>query len=143
MYQSEEVTQVKHAGLIQDEFSKAYEKRYHVKPFIEAEDLQIFQFLAKTFGLDRGRQIVFHYVKMNDDWFLKTAHQAKNLRKDFHKVNAALGLKQGGAEESSHIRIKTTLYCDKCHVPFEWAGSPTDIERPSFGRFCPIHLYGT
>jgi hypothetical protein len=139
MYQPEEVINVKHGGLIKEEFIKAYEKRYHVKPVIEAEDLAGFEFIAKTLGLERGRAVVIHYVKMNDEWFLKTMHKTKNLRQDLNKINASLGLKQGTALEGDGLRIKTILACDKCFMPFEWIGNPTEIGRASYRRLCNIH----
>lgn len=76
---------------------------------------------------------------MNDEWFLKQAHNARTLRKDVQKVIADLGMREGKAQNSVGLKIRTVLYCDRidCHAPFEWQGDPNDIARPSFARICP------
>lgn len=138
MYTSpKEVEITRNADKINEEYCNAYNERYHVTPFIETEDLVIFSFLSKNFGLERGKAIVRHYVQMNDEWFLKQVHNAKTLRKDIQKVIAALGTKEHKAQQTVDMAIVAPLLCDKCFAAFYWCGYADELQRPTHIRLCP------
>jgi hypothetical protein len=131
-----EVEITRNSNLIQDAYIAAYKERYKVEPFIETEDLQVFTFLSKNFGLDRGSAIAKHYVSMQDEWFGKQAHNANTLRKNIQKVVADLGLREDKKNTSKGIVIRTSMSCDKCHTYFDFIGAAEDLARPSFARMC-------
>lgn len=123
-----EVEITRTADQLSTEFMKAWRKRYGTNPHIELEDLPVFSFLAKNFGLDKGTQIIEGYVSSNDEWFIKQAHSPSALRKNINRVLAEYG--QGvrrGAPNST--QISTPLTCDKCYSKFVWAGDPERLDR--------------
>lgn len=143
MYTSpKEVEVVRHADLIAEAYEQAFKIRYGTIPFIEKDDAQVFSFLSKNFGLDRGKAIVAFYVSMNDDWFIKHAHNAATLRKNVQKVVADLGVREMRATQGVGLKIEITAYCDfaGCFKPFAWVGDPRGLD--SGPRYCPEHSHG-
>ncbi len=137
MYTSpKEVEICRNSDLIRMEYEAAFVKRYHSSPFVETDDLPVFAFLSKNFGLDRGKSIVSHYVKMEDEWFCKQAHNAATLRKNINKVIADLGTREGKQQMVGTLTISTNLSCDKCFEEFLWVGNPDDLSRSSYMRMC-------
>lgn len=136
MYTSpNEVLVTKNSNLIQDAYCQAYKAKYKVEPFVETEDLVVFSFLSKNFGLERGSAIARHYLTMLEEWFLKNAHNPTVLRKNVQKVIADLGTKEA-SKASLGRDISTHLSCDNCHKDFIWVGNPDELARSSYLRAC-------
>lgn len=134
MYTSpKEVEIVRNSGLIQNDYCKHWATRYHSEPFIENDDLTAFAFLAKNFGLEKGKEIVRQYLRMNDDWFLKNVHSPKVLRNNINKILPEVGKRI----DQPKILIKTPISCDKCHEYFDWLGDPADLAIAEKLRPCP------
>lgn len=120
-----EVQIVVGSNQIQDAYMAAFNKRYGVDPFVETDDLTTFSFLSKNFGMERGREIVTHYLTMNDQWFLTKAHDVRSIRGNINKILAGLG--KPTANEQIRMAIKLT--CDSCFKPFKWTGSTDELNN--------------
>jgi hypothetical protein len=122
-----EVTITRNAGLVQDAYEAAYKKRYNSSPFIETEDLVVFVFLSKNFGLEQGKALVEHYLTMNDEWFMRQAHNPRTLRKDVNKVIADHGIKKSRNTQSVDVAMR--VWCD-------WCGADTIASEADEFRLC-------
>lgn len=128
MYTSlKEVEITRDAEAIREAYSEAFAARYHTPPFLEFDDGPVFSFLSKNFGKERGKKIAQHYVRMQDEWFLKNAHSAQVLKKNAAKVIADLGVWEHYRTSGRGLVIRCEVACDECGRYFQWRGDPSKV----------------
>ena len=130
-----EVEITRNADELANCFIRFWRKRYGTTPHIESDDLSVFSFLSKNFGLEKGSQVIEGYIASNEEWFLKQAHSPSALRKNINRVLAEYGqsIRRGAP---NGIQISAPLTCDKCYGKFNWIGDPERIDRLRLCQKC-------
>lgn len=67
-------------------YARAFKARYQTNPEISGKDRGIAKRLAGGMSLERGEELVFAYLAMNDQWFIQRKHSLPVLEQDLNKV---------------------------------------------------------
>lgn len=118
-----EVGSLIESSRVQEVYIESYKRRYGVNPIISTNgtDQTVFKDLARTIGVAKACQLVEHYFKMNNDWFVKKGHSVAVLKSELGVINGSLGDKPQQREAAQGLRMRVLVYCDNsgCDVKFE------------------------
>jgi hypothetical protein len=123
------VAEVREAGAISDHFRDEWMKKYRERlPDFDTKEEDVFRFLAKQYGLARGKEIVNTYLRLDDPKF--EAHKPLQLKWNITKILAAQGdLKKKAEIAESLLNVRMNVNCDRCGVAFVWVGDPCKLYR--------------
>lgn len=117
-----EVGSLIESSRVQETYVDSYKRRYGVAPIISTNgtDQTVFKDLARSLGIAKACQLVEHYFKMNNDWFVKKGHSVAVLKSEIGVINGALGDKPQQQASLGGLRMRVFLYCDArgCDVKF-------------------------
>lgn len=108
-----EVTDLKESYGIEKIYSDVYEKRYGIAPIMSSNgsDATILKDLVRQLGLGRTTALVNGYLRMNDEWFIRTGHSLETMKKSIPAINSTLGNTQ---PLSKALRLSILRQCDQC-----------------------------
>ena len=71
-------------------YSSAYKSRYQVRPEIDGKTIGLINSLLKTHSVEKLSNLIDAYLKMDDPWFIKKAHDFSTFRENLTKVSTAM-----------------------------------------------------
>lgn len=117
-----EVKSLNESSRVQETYVECYKRRYGVNPIVSTNgtDQTVFKDLARSLGITKACQLVEHYFKMNNDWFVKKGHSVAVLKSEIGVINGALGDKPQQQQALGGMKLRVLLYCDNlgCDVKF-------------------------
>lgn len=132
--------QIAKEDLVAQAYADEYKQRYGVEPIwsFDGTDATVIKDTMRKVGEKKARQLLRAYVRMNDEWFIKTGHNLECFKKNLSRVNAFLGTKLEQANENRGLQISAHggISCDRCFMYYPWIGKATDLEKPTL-RLCP------
>ena len=118
-------------------YTECFFLRYQINPISPPDnsDQTILKDLMKQIGAVRLADVIRHYFKMNDPWYVQHAHSLSVLKRSLNAVNASTPHKSAS---TSHVgkEIQEIFYCDDCFVAFEGI-SPMKKDYSSVWIYCP------
>ncbi len=138
-----EVTALKQADNVVEEFRALYKQRYGADPILDSPlELQIFlKGLIKKMGEDRTRELVRYYLR-NDGhmgWWAGKGHSVKIFKTEIEAINASYALtnrpKAAGTGYNPMITFDTG--CPKCERQFPVTCRASDADKHAYTTHCP------
>jgi hypothetical protein len=108
------------SNVLIDVYCEAYVKRYGGKPVFPTDNSHIFKF-SEVQNLFRARalDVVRHYLKMNDEWFVRRGHAIEELIRNKDGVNADFSKHHSITGNNDGLRIDVSISCDRCFKYFK------------------------
>lgn len=80
-------------------------------------------------ALKKAKQIITHFLKMDDEWFTKQGYSLECLTnpKTLPKVNMSWGQTQEISGTGTALRLSANAHCDKCKEWFQIEYTSDDI----------------
>lgn len=121
------VETVKIGNRVLDAYRSSYFKRYKTEPILSQNgtDQTILKDMARSLGEQRTIDLLEHYLKMDNDWFVKKGHNLETFKREMNVVNSDMGLRASKSGNRSG-NIKVFFSCDGCmvhsyiEVPFKY-----------------------
>lgn len=116
------IVEIKAQNALLDTYIEAYRNRYGTDPMFSLDNahfttLKDFSRVAK----EKSHDLIKHYLRMNDEWFIRNGHSLEVLKRSLSAVNADFGKKTIGAPTPKGVLMDAQLYCIDCKEFFSRA----------------------
>lgn len=112
-------------------YTDAYEEVHKTKPVSinRGVDRTTIKDILRILGEERALEVVAHYVRMNDDWYVKKGHSLQVLKENLNVVNTSLSKKVLPFGSGQSPLLNSLTPCIKCDKYQYVLCKAEDIER--------------
>lgn len=122
------VQELQESNFLLDLYTKCHERVYKTKPVWPLGNLHLTLIQdIRRMATDKTPNLIEHYFKMKDDWFVKRCHALDVLKQNLDKVNIDYETKGKNIVRSEALKISTLVICEVCDEKNEWVGFPAEL----------------